>query len=138
MCGLVCCAVVPQAYPRTASSIVSTRVLRGLCTCLLLKCFAEHHPIPPAHALPACLPLPSRNTPQRTTAPAALQVEKYRPRELSDVVGNADAVARLKVIAEDGNMPNLILAVRVASSGRAPRLCRRGHATYTTARTLFR
>jgi hypothetical protein len=38
-------------------------------------------------------------------------VEKYRPTRVADVVGNADAVARLQVIARDGNMPNLILSV---------------------------
>ena len=38
-------------------------------------------------------------------------VEKYRPTKVADVVGNADAVSRLQVIARDGNMPNLILAV---------------------------
>ena len=37
-------------------------------------------------------------------------VEKYRPRELDDVVGNAEAVARLKTIAQDGNLPNVIFA----------------------------
>jgi replication factor C subunit 2/4 len=37
-------------------------------------------------------------------------VEKYRPQVLRDVVGNEDAVARLSVIAEEGNMPNLILS----------------------------
>ncbi len=38
-------------------------------------------------------------------------VEKYRPQVLDDIVGNEDAVARLKAIAEDGNMPNLLIAV---------------------------
>lgn len=38
-------------------------------------------------------------------------VEKYRPTKVADVVGNTDAVSRLQVIARDGNMPNLILAV---------------------------
>ncbi|NP_001149058.1 Replication factor C subunit 4 [Zea mays] len=37
-------------------------------------------------------------------------VEKYRPSRVADVVGNSDAVARLEVIARDGNMPNLILS----------------------------
>lgn len=37
-------------------------------------------------------------------------VEKYRPSKVSDIVGNQEAVARLQVIARDGNMPNLILA----------------------------
>ncbi|KAL0249516.1 hypothetical protein GEMRC1_004746 [Eukaryota sp. GEM-RC1] len=36
-------------------------------------------------------------------------VEKYRPRILNDIVGNEDAIARLKVMAVEGNMPNLIL-----------------------------
>ena len=38
-------------------------------------------------------------------------VEKYRPSKVVDIVGNEDAVSRLQVIARDGNMPNLILAV---------------------------
>ena len=37
------------------------------------------------------------------------RVEKYRPRTLDDVVGNEDTTVRLSAIAEDGNMPNLIL-----------------------------
>ncbi len=36
-------------------------------------------------------------------------VEKYRPRILDDVVGNEDTLVRLRAIAEDGDMPNLIL-----------------------------
>ena len=37
-------------------------------------------------------------------------MEKYRPLFLADIVGNVDTVDRLKVIAEEGNMPNLIIA----------------------------
>ena len=36
-------------------------------------------------------------------------VEKYRPTLLDDVVGNEETISRLSAIAEDGNMPNLIL-----------------------------
>jgi replication factor C subunit 2/4 len=36
-------------------------------------------------------------------------VEKYRPRHLDDVVGNDETLVRLRAIAKDGNMPNLIL-----------------------------
>eukprot|EP01064_Diplonema_japonicum_P017028 TRINITY_DN2507_c0_g2_i4.p1 TRINITY_DN2507_c0_g2~~TRINITY_DN2507_c0_g2_i4.p1 ORF type:complete len:330 (+),score=71.21 TRINITY_DN2507_c0_g2_i4:377-1366(+) len=36
-------------------------------------------------------------------------VEKYRPKSIKDVVGNEDTVARLKVVARDGNMPNVII-----------------------------
>lgn len=39
-----------------------------------------------------------------------LQVEKYRPTKIKDIVGNTEAVSRLQVIAEEGNMPNMILA----------------------------
>lgn len=37
-------------------------------------------------------------------------IEKYRPRTLDDVVGNEEAVSRLRAIAQSGNLPNLILA----------------------------
>jgi len=37
-------------------------------------------------------------------------VEKFRPRSLDDVLGNEDTVQRLRAIAKDGNMPNLILS----------------------------
>lgn len=36
-------------------------------------------------------------------------VEKYRPQLISDVVGNPAAVARLKAIAQEGNMLNVII-----------------------------
>ncbi|KAK9916304.1 hypothetical protein WJX75_001056 [Coccomyxa subellipsoidea] len=37
-------------------------------------------------------------------------VEKFRPLYVKDIVGNKDAVDRLQVISEEGNMPNIILA----------------------------
>ena len=37
-------------------------------------------------------------------------IEKYRPLYLDDVVGNVDIVDRLKTVAKEGNMPNVILA----------------------------
>ena len=36
-------------------------------------------------------------------------IEKYRPIKLEDVVGNDDTLVRLQAIANDGNLPNLIL-----------------------------
>lgn len=36
-------------------------------------------------------------------------VEKYRPRNLGDVLGNEETIMRFRDIAKDGNMPNLIL-----------------------------
>jgi replication factor C subunit 2/4 len=43
-------------------------------------------------------------------------VEKYRPQYLSDIVGNTETVERLKVIAEDGNMPHIIISVSSLSA----------------------
>ncbi|KAH7101724.1 P-loop containing nucleoside triphosphate hydrolase protein [Auriculariales sp. MPI-PUGE-AT-0066] len=37
-------------------------------------------------------------------------VEKYRPHQLDDVVGNSDTIERLKVIARDGNCPHIIIS----------------------------
>jgi len=37
-------------------------------------------------------------------------VEKFRPKEIKHIVGNVETVSRLGIIAEEGNMPNLILA----------------------------
>ncbi|XP_037091915.1 replication factor C subunit 2-like [Pollicipes pollicipes] len=37
-------------------------------------------------------------------------IEKYRPHEFADIVGNEDTVARLEVFSRNGNVPNLILA----------------------------
>ena len=37
-------------------------------------------------------------------------VEKYRPIELEDVVGNEQMLKQLAVIARDGNLPNIILS----------------------------
>ncbi|WVQ71964.1 replication factor C subunit 4 [Cryptococcus sp. DSM 104548] len=37
-------------------------------------------------------------------------VEKYRPVLLQDIVGNSDTIERLKVIAEDGNVPHIIIS----------------------------
>lgn len=43
----------------------------------------------------------------------AIWLEKYRPETLDDVQGNDEAVDHLKVIARDGNIPNIILVVRL-------------------------
>lgn len=39
------------------------------------------------------------------------RVEKYRPHFLKDIVGNEETVSRLQVIANDGNLPHIILSV---------------------------
>lgn len=36
-------------------------------------------------------------------------VEKFRPQEFEDIVGNEEAVSKLSQFAKDGNMPNIIL-----------------------------
>ena len=37
-------------------------------------------------------------------------VEKYRPNKLDQVVGNTQTVERLKIIAQEGNVPNIIVS----------------------------
>ncbi|CAH8470017.1 unnamed protein product [Schistosoma bovis] len=37
-------------------------------------------------------------------------VEKYRPIDLNDIVGNENTICRLSVFARDGNLPNIIIA----------------------------
>ncbi|KAK9864520.1 hypothetical protein WJX84_004476 [Apatococcus fuscideae] len=37
-------------------------------------------------------------------------VEKYRPTLIKDIVGNTEAVSRLQIISEEGNMPHFILS----------------------------
>lgn len=39
------------------------------------------------------------------------RVEKYRPQILDEIVGNAETIDRLKVIARDGNCPHIIISV---------------------------
>lgn len=38
------------------------------------------------------------------------RIEKYRPVVLQDITGNEETIERLKVIAQKGNMPNMILS----------------------------
>lgn len=49
------------------------------------------------------------------------RVEKYRPKELDDIVGNSDTIERLKVIAKEGNCPHIIISVSTSlvSSSKA-------------------
>lgn len=35
---------------------------------------------------------------------------RYRPKTLDEVEGNEDSIYKLKKIAEEGNLPNMILA----------------------------
>ena len=37
-------------------------------------------------------------------------VEKYRPKDLSEVVGNVDIIARLQKMIDTGNIPNMIIS----------------------------
>jgi Cdc6-like AAA superfamily ATPase len=37
-------------------------------------------------------------------------VEKHRPREIKDIVGNHEGVSRLEIIGREGNLPNIIIS----------------------------
>ena len=57
-----------------------------------------------------------RKDPPTSTAPQKPKtgydspwIERYRPQDLSSIVGNEETILRLRSIARDGNMPNLIL-----------------------------
>ena len=52
-----------------------------------------------------------------------LQVEKYRPMYVREIVGNKEAVDRLQVISEEGNMPNIILSVQHSDPHAPVELC---------------
>lgn len=43
-------------------------------------------------------------------------VEKYRPEKLSDIVGNETTIKRLQVFAKNGNLPNIVISVRLIVS----------------------
>ena len=38
-------------------------------------------------------------------------LEKYRPKTLDEVQGNVESINQLKLIAIEGNIPNMILVV---------------------------
>lgn len=74
---------------------------------------------PCLHAFPLPCQLPRLVLP---TTGAFLQVEKYRPTLIKDIVGNTEAVSRLQVIADAGNMPNLLFSVSLISPTNLLRL----------------
>jgi replication factor C subunit 2/4 len=54
-----------------------------------------------------------RKTPSSSSTSSGYEspwVERYRPQTLSSIVGNEETILRLRSIAQDGNMPNLILS----------------------------
>jgi replication factor C subunit 2/4 len=59
---------------------------------------------------PATAPLSAPAVKARGAAYELPWVEKYRPSQLKDIVGNEAIVSRLRVVAESGNMPHLLLA----------------------------
>ncbi|PFH32307.1 putative replication factor C subunit 4 [Besnoitia besnoiti] len=53
---------------------------------------------------------PSQGEKQDATSLDSIWIEKYRPETLDDVVGNDQVMRRLRIIAQEGNMPHLMLA----------------------------
>ncbi|KAF4649148.1 Subunit of heteropentameric Replication factor C (RF-C), partial [Perkinsus chesapeaki] len=64
--------------------------------------------LPPFHRLELMSSSSSSSTPLPT--PGLPWVEKYRPTDLFDIVGNEPAMQRLRAMAEDRHMPNLLLS----------------------------
>lgn len=64
---------------------------------------------------------------KKSRAPSTMStqpwVEKYRPMHMEDVVGNSDTVARLRIIAKEGNLPNLLLAGPPGTGKTTSMLC---------------
>ncbi|KNC81494.1 replication factor C subunit 2 [Sphaeroforma arctica JP610] len=52
----------------------------------------------------------SKSTKKESSSHTLPWVEKHRPLVLTDIVGNEETVSRLQVIAQHGNVPNIILA----------------------------
>ncbi len=40
----------------------------------------------------------------------SVSVEKHRPKEIKDIVGNREGVSRLEIIGREGNLPNIIIS----------------------------
>uniref|UniRef100_A0A0E0KU34 AAA+ ATPase domain-containing protein n=2 Tax=Oryza TaxID=4527 RepID=A0A0E0KU34_ORYPU len=101
--------LTPQGDPRPKK--IRTLPSAGGESCFPLFSLHRGHGFSPSPAHP-----PRDMAASSSSAPALADaydipwVEKYRPTRVADVVGNSDAVARLQVIARDGNMPNLILS----------------------------
>ena len=56
-------------------------------------------------------PEPSSAQTQSRTGKLQLPwIEKYRPTQLCDIVGNSETIKRFAVFAEQGNLPNIIIA----------------------------
>ncbi|CAF1580115.1 unnamed protein product [Didymodactylos carnosus] len=53
---------------------------------------------------------PSVTSKSETTQIRTPWLEKYRPKVLSDIVGNEDAISRLQYFAKQGNLPNIIIS----------------------------
>ena len=86
-----------QASPRRRPRDVRARWL------LVLRALVRAAGAPPA----------TRNFARAAAQPRsrlAQWLEKHRPKEIKDIVGNKETVGRLEVLAEQGNMPNLILS----------------------------
>ena len=50
------------------------------------------------------------------------RVEKYRPKTMEEIVGNESTVKQLAVFAQNGNVPNIVIAVSSSNSLQLPAL----------------
>lgn len=55
-------------------------------------------------------PASSKQSKSQTNSAKIPWIEKYRPQNFEDIVGNEETIARLGVFSKSGNVPNVILA----------------------------
>lgn len=70
-----------------------------------------------------CLEGAEKEGPAESGSADSIWIEKYRPQTLDDVVGNEEVLQKLRLVALEGNMPHLLLAVRLTELAKFGSFC---------------
>ena len=96
---------------REACSVSRWRSSSSQCARLRTRALALARPAAAEHPTRRSVAHPAAPTAHARHVPSRPQwLEKYRPWVIKDIVGNEETVGRLEVLAQQGNMPNLILS----------------------------